>query len=57
MKVVVINEMRTMANTYVNIYTLVGKQSSFELEEFRLFGAVKTEPAFHASTSAIGKQD
>ncbi|GLJ45784.1 hypothetical protein SUGI_0963520 [Cryptomeria japonica] len=57
MKATAINELRTMVNTFVNIDTLVGKLSSFELEEFGPSGAVKTEPAFHAFTSTIGKQN
>ena len=57
MKATAINELRTMANTSINRDTLVGKLSAFELEEFGPSGAVKTEPAFHASTSATSKQD
>lgn len=45
-----------MANTSVNIDTLVGKLSAFELEEFGPFRAVKSEPTFHASTSSTSKQ-
>ncbi|GLJ44734.1 hypothetical protein SUGI_0940610 [Cryptomeria japonica] len=46
-----------MANTYVNSNTLVWNLSTFELEEFGPSGVEKSKPAFHASTSSIGKSD
>lgn len=57
MKATTINELRTMANTSVNGDTLVGKLSDFELEEFGPSRVLKTEPSFHASTSATSKKD
>lgn len=57
MKATIINELRTMANTFVNRDTLVGKLFAFELEEFGPSGVVKSEPSFHASASSTEKQD
>lgn len=52
MKVTAINELRTMPNTSVSRDTLVGKLSTFELEEFGLVATIKTDLAFKASSSA-----
>lgn len=57
MKVTTINELRTMLNNFVNRDTLVGKISSFELEEFGLPEATKTNNTFKGSTSSTNMQD
>lgn len=57
LKATTINELRTIANTFVNRDTLVGKLSSFELEEFGSSRIAKSDPTFHASTSSTNKND
>ncbi|GLJ09558.1 hypothetical protein SUGI_0111790 [Cryptomeria japonica] len=57
MKATITNELRKMENPSINRDILVGKLSTFELEEFGSSGVEKSEPSFHASTSSTGKSD
>ncbi|GLJ53499.1 hypothetical protein SUGI_1141440 [Cryptomeria japonica] len=57
MKETAINELRTMAKTSVNRDILIGKLSTFELEEFGPSGAAMSESSFHASSSSTSKSD
>ncbi|GLJ21945.1 hypothetical protein SUGI_0410990 [Cryptomeria japonica] len=52
MKVTAINELRTMPNTSVTRDTLIGKLSTFEIEEFGLVATIKIDLDFKASTSS-----